>query len=94
MAHRTSRSYVVERQARPGLATGKEIVTRKWRSSALLGIWVICACGGEESTPPRPACTEPVRMAVTPEARPLFIWTPDCVIGALQVGTPTGAGAH
>ena len=31
-------------------------------------------------------------MAVTPEARPLFTWTPDCVIGALQVGTPPAQG--
>ena len=60
----------------------------RWRSAALLGAWVAGACGGKESTAPRPACTGAVTVAATREARPLVTWTPNCAVTALRVDGP------
>ena len=61
---------------------------QRWRSTALLGVWVAGACSGEKSTAPRPACTGTVTVVATREARPLVTWTPNCAAAALRVDGP------
>ena len=67
-------------------------MTLKWRLAALLAAWVAGACGGEESTAPRPACTGPVTVVATREARPLFTWTPNCAVARLTVSSVPNQG--